>query len=199
MMAQAALRQEIPTIDIDLNLAPEEQEEQIRKGLAGLPHITGNERTDKFQKREDLRQLAAMLCKRYPGRLGNVFPTQIAFLVNLEDKPISKGRAALAKTFRMSARYEFLTGYTHVIEFYSQHTTYLTNNQLTVLLYHELLHIGEEGKLQGHDVEEFGEIVDAFGRTVLDYQREDIPDILDEAFEWKLSKPTLFDASEVQA
>ena len=156
------------------------------------------DRTAKFRRRDDLRELAARLVKRFPGRLGQVYPTQIAFLVNTEDRPVNRGRTALAKTFRLSARYEFLTGYTHVIEFYKQHIGHLTNNQLTVLLYHELLHIGEEGKLQGHDVEEFGEIVDTFGRQAFEHERDDVPDILDEAFEWRLGKPTLFDRPEAE-
>ena len=182
-----------------LNLPEDQEEAQEMLETAISEASAGSDRTAKFRRRDDLRDLSALLVKRYPGRLGNVFPTQIAFLVNTEDKPVNKGRAALAKTFRLSARYEYLTGYTHVVEFYSQNTEHLTNRQLTLLLYHELLHIGEEGKLQGHDVEEFGEIVDTFGRQVLDYRRDDLPDILEEGFEWRLSRLTLFDSPRAEA
>ena len=188
------------TITVNPDAPPEEQEASIRRGLAGLPQITGNERTARYRHREDLRDLAARLCEKFPSRLGNVYPTQIAFLTNGEDKPVNKGRRALAKCFRLSPREEFLTGYTHVVEFYTWHTSHLSANQLTLLLYHELLHIGEEGKLQAHDVEEFGEVIDTFGREVLDYRNERLPDILDETFDWGgIRRPTLFDGQREAA
>ena len=172
--------------------------EEAKDALAAAEQpLAGNERTAKYTEREDLRDLAARLVEKFPGRLGNVYPTQIAFLSNSDDMPRNKGRACMAKTFRLSARYEFLTGYTHVVEFYPLNCGHLSDRQLTILLYHELLHIGEEGKLQGHDVEEFGEVIDTFGREVLDYRNERLPDILDETFDWGgIRRPTLFDAQE---
>lgn len=193
MMGEAVVSQ-VEISDGQTTLQFDSIEEAAEAFDAAAEQANANDRTAKYTLREDLRDLAARLRERFPGRLGSVFPTKIAFLSNSEDMPKSKGRECMAKTFRISARYAFLTGYSHVIEFYPLNCGHLTNNQLTVLLYHELLHIGEEGRIQGHDVEEFGEVIDSFGRTVLDCKRDDIPDILDEDFDWKLRRPTLFDA-----
>jgi hypothetical protein len=174
--------------------AAAEQLEQAAEEMAQ------DDRTARYRMREDLRDLAARLVTKYPGRLGEVFPTEIAFVVDEESKPRSKGKPMYSRTQRLSALNEFLAGgYTHVVCFFTQNTEHLSNRQLTLLLYHELLHIGEEGKLQGHDVEEFGEVIDTFGRGVLDYRNERLPDILDEGFEWRLGKPTLFDKSSSEA
>ena len=182
-----------------LDFVDTDAEESAAELEQAAEQMAEGDRTARYRLREDLQELAARLVKHYPGRLGTVFPTDIVFVVDEESKPKSKGKSVYARTQRMSALNQFLTGYTHVIVFFASNIEHLTNRQLTLLLYHELLHIGEEGKLQGHDVEEFGEIVDTFGRQILDYRRDDLPDILDEGFEWRLSRPTLFDSPRTEA
>lgn len=67
-----------------------------------------------------------------------------------------------------------------IITFYNRNTGMLSDNQLQVLMFHELRHIalGDRGfKVRPHDVEDFAEILEKYG---LDWNQpgKEIPDIL---------------------
>ncbi len=157
------------------------------------------ERTAKYKWEDALRELAEKLRRRYPGELATVKPGQIGFMVNLADAPKKGGRGRLACCRRVPGWVQYLTGLTHVIELFKENCKHLQGNQLTLVLYHELRHIGEEGKLRIHDTEEFGEILDTFGHHPFRAmpEGEDVDDILLPDFSWaEIRQPTLFDEAD---
>lgn len=63
----------------------------------------------------------------------------------------------------------------YLIEVYGYHAEGKSDNWMRILLYHELRHIGFDGDLVEHDVEDFYDILERFGvRWVND---QDLPDI----------------------
>ena len=63
-----------------------------------------------------------------------------------------------------------------IIEFYSVHTAHKSENYLAVLMLHELMHIGGNGKLVDHDIQDFRDILRGVGAEWA--ADRDIPDIL---------------------
>ena len=69
----------------------------------------------------------------------------------------------------------------------------MSREQLILLIYHELRHIGhDEGKIIHHDVEDWSNIVATFG-TAWSTTKEEIINIIDDEFEsenWMQIMPT---------
>ena len=80
----------------------------------------------------------------------------------------------------MTELYRAYLPYDFIITFFERNTGFLNENQLKVLMYHELRHIGigEKGlKIVPHDVEDFSDILSRYG---LDWNHinKELPDIL---------------------
>lgn len=85
-------------------------------------------------------------------------------------KKKSGGRAVLGECFRVKPLYVYFCPYDFLIVIYSQNVHGLTEDQLRILMYHELLHVGmKETKggppyfIRPHDMEDFRTIVDCNG------------------------------------
>lgn len=92
---------------------------------------------------------------------------RIAWLIS--DKEKKKGRTinVNADCRKASKQYEWCCDYDYIITVYQPNVEHMTEEQLRILLEHELMHIDYEPDvrmtLKGHDAEEFAEIIRKYG------------------------------------
>lgn len=60
----------------------------------------------------------------------------------------------------ISQYYNNKNPFKYILQIYENHITELSLNQLIIVIYHELLHIGEDGILINHDFEDFYAVID---------------------------------------
>ena len=94
-------------------------------------------------------------------------PCRIAYMYS-DEKKRHNGKLVFAGTTKMSDMIRDLTGYDFAIVFYGCAVDDLPDNVLTILMYHELLHVGYEPEtrkrwLIPHDVEDFSNIITQYG------------------------------------
>lgn len=132
--------------------------------------------------------MAAQLVKKYE-ELRHIDPDKILFVVNHKSKGISKGHRILARMRKLSPIWTELlfqigsVSNFYMMEFFARNTEHLNESQIIAVIYHELRHIGPDGKLVSHDVQDFWNIIDGLGRH---WYAEDasIPNLLDDDVSW---------------
>lgn len=94
---------------------------------------------------------------------------QIAYLVSDNEKK-SKRRLVFGECEKVPDKYKWAIPYDFTITVYSLNTERFTDEQMRILLLHELMHIGievdgneEHYYVVPHDVEDFKAIIDRFG------------------------------------
>ena len=92
---------------------------------------------------------------------------RIAFLASDKIKK-SHGRPVLGECVKVGGIYKALLPYDFLIVIYEVNTEGLTDSQLDILFYHELLHIGINKKGDGftvrpHDIQEFQAVAEQYG------------------------------------
>lgn len=70
---------------------------------------------------------------------------------------------AYATCQKVSGLLHYYSDHDFIITLYEPKTEDLTEAQLQMLVYHELLHIGEDGKLNSHTVQDFYSILKEYG------------------------------------
>lgn len=82
---------------------------------------------------------------------------------------VSNGKTVFGQCERVPDRYKAFIPYDFLITVYAPNVIDFTNQQIRILLHHELLHCGVNMnaeptyKVVPHDVEEFNEIIDRYG------------------------------------
>ncbi|HEY3314359.1 MAG TPA: putative metallopeptidase [Bacillota bacterium] len=84
---------------------------------------------------------------------------------------------------KLSPLIHYLTGKSYVIEVFQDACQNFSREKMAILMYHELKHIAEDGKLAKHDIEEWGLVTRAIGADWTITQRI-LPDILASDFSW---------------
>lgn len=106
-----------------------------------------------MEKRKDLKKLAVPECR-------------IAYLRS-DKKKTSHGRMVFADTEKLTDKVKALTPFDFIITFYDPACAALNDEQMEVLMIHELKHVGyEPGKpffIIPHDVEDFRDVINDFG------------------------------------
>ena len=94
---------------------------------------------------------------------------RIGFMRSFKEKRHA-GKAVMGECIKVNELYEAFCPYDFLIVIYEPNVVNLDRNQLQVLLWHELLHVGVSEKngepqyrIIPHDVEDFDEIVSRFG------------------------------------
>lgn len=94
---------------------------------------------------------------------------RVGFLRSFKEK-VKSGKYVLGECIKVSEVYEPFCPFDFLIVFYEENIVGLTEQQLRILMHHELLHIGfdeKDGELKyriaPHDIEEFKEIADRYG------------------------------------
>lgn len=96
---------------------------------------------------------------------------RIAYLAS-DAKKVAHGKTVFGQCERVPDRYKWAVPFDFAIVLYEPNVAGFTDAKLRTLLLHELMHVGvfhdKEGeevyKVVPHDVEEFGAIIDRFGR-----------------------------------
>ena len=90
--------------------------------------------------------------------------TIICLASDLEKK--TNGKVILGQTEKISDKYKWGIPCDFTITFFEPNISHMTNQQLRILMYHELLHVGvEEDRLfiRPHDPEDFKAVIEQFG------------------------------------
>ena len=94
---------------------------------------------------------------------------RIAYLSS-DAKRRSKGRAVLATCELVPARYRWAMPYDFTVTVFEPNVVGMSEDQLRVLMLHELYHVGVEMadggnrySIVGHDIEDFNAVIDRYG------------------------------------
>lgn len=93
----------------------------------------------------------------------------IAFMRSDKEKK-SKGKLVFGECILVNELYKSFCPYDFLIVIYEQNISELSRDQVKILLYHELLHVGVDEKngqlkkrIVPHDIEDFRKIIDQYG------------------------------------
>jgi len=86
----------------------------------------------------------------------------IDFLESDKEKK-SNGKRTYAECKHLNELEQFYSGMDFAIIVYEPNAALLDETQLRILIYHELLHVGKNGKVNPHDVEDFAAVINRFG------------------------------------
>lgn len=75
----------------------------------------------------------------------------------------SQGKRILGQCIKVSGILSHYTDYDFIIVIYEPNISNFNDAQLQALLYHELLHIGEDYRIVKHDVNDFYSVLKEFG------------------------------------
>lgn len=138
-----------------------------------------------YEVAEELERLAvetimnSEILKEHNASLTTQFP-RIAYLWSDSEKRNSKtGKVTYADTSKQSEKQSVVSGTDFIITFYRPNCEALSEEQMKILMEHELMHIGitADGDffINPHDLEDFTPIVEKYGvdwaKTVYDEKR----------------------------
>lgn len=129
------------------------------------------------------RPIAEKLIEKFT-EIRHINPHKILFIEDTDwEEKKTTGRTWMARVKIANKEFADMTGYDYIIEFREFYTERMQKEQIVALVYHELRHIGTDGKLVKHDIEDWENMVATLGvdwATTLG----DIPDLIDELDEW---------------
>lgn len=114
--------------------------------------------------------------------LRHINPDEILFLEDSKYTPKSAKNIWKARVKKAAKQLTEFTGYRFIIETRKYFTEKMTQEQILVLIYHELRHIDSDGSIQKHDIEDWNNIIATFG-VGWDVAKKEIKDILSDNFE----------------
>ncbi len=100
-------------------------------------------------------------------------PVTIAYLAS-EGDPKAAGKTVQGKCEKIADKYKWGIPADFTITLFEPNIEYMTEDQIRILIFHELLHLqvdGDDVRIVGHDLEDFKEIIDRFG-TEWNYDRQ---------------------------
>lgn len=81
-----------------------------------------------------------------------------------ERRKTSHGKIIFADCTKTTPKYEWCCDYDYMITVYQPNVAYMTDEQIAILLEHELMHVNPNGTgVVPHDVEEFEKIIRKYG------------------------------------
>jgi len=126
----------------------------------------------------ELRYLATKIINRFPEfAFIKEWNIKIGYVISQEKKRGEK--IIFADCRKVQEVFKAYLPFDFIITFYENNTGFLNENQLKILMYHELKHIGmgEKGpKTIPHDIEDFSDILDKYGLDWNAFGKE-LPDI----------------------
>jgi predicted metallopeptidase len=108
-----------------------------------------------YEESEEMKKIAQRLIKKF-RELGYISVDEILFLSEKRLQP-----NALARCYNLSNHpIGYFTDKMFCIVFYESLMHYMSEEQRILLMFHELKHIGRNGKMNEHSVQDFREILD---------------------------------------
>lgn len=149
----------------------------------------------KYFINEAYRSIAQALVEKYP-ELKHIAVNGILFIENTEDmkkknNTIVFGQIGLVPGKWNEIIYQMIgRNFFYMIEIFKINTSVMSREQLIALIYHELKHIGKDGKLESHDIEDWINMIEKLGGS-WNSTRASIPNILDDGVDWdSITGPT---------
>ena len=120
-----------------------------------------------FIRRDNLYgELASLVIKEKRPDILNA-GIAVGFVGSNKKKKVSKDHIVFGECKQISELHRLFCPYDFLIVIYEENTAGFTDEQMKILIWHELNHIGidEKGKAykKAHDVEEFDDIIREFG------------------------------------
>lgn len=151
--------------------------------------ITVNEFNGKFRINESYRSIAAALIKKYP-ELKHIAVESILFVEDTESAKKNKGQTVFAQISAIPEKWSDIvyqaTGqpFDYLLEVFKINIAMMSREQIIALIYHELRHIGRDGKIKNHDIEDWTNMVEKLG-VDWNVTQGSIPDLLDDDVDWE--------------
>jgi len=134
------------------------------------------------------RPIVEKLIKKFP-ELKHIDPYKILFIEDMEwKKPNNSKKQWMARVSKCNKQFSELTGYDYVIETRNYYIERMQQEQIIALLYHELRHIGPEGDIVTHDIEDWENLVATLGKDWVDTKAK-IKNLIDDDICWKELEP----------
>lgn len=119
------------------------------------------------ERSEEFKKIGNQLIEEYSEELGDIEGNRIRvdYVISYERKK-KNGLDMMAKCIKVQPEYLTYLPFDVIIILYEPNIMYLTNEQLKVLILHELLHIGISTSgifIKAHDVEDFDCIIEKYG------------------------------------
>ena len=120
--------------------------------------------------REDYQEIAEEVVKTEKS-LAYIRQSNVSFIVlGSDNEKKSKGRRIFGECEKIPGKYKWIIPYDFTITIFEPNVERFTEEQMRILLLHELMHIGieEDGNEEKyytvpHDIEDFVEILERFG------------------------------------
>lgn len=142
----------------------------------------------KYQINDSYRPIAKALVAKY-REISYIPVEKILFIDNTESLGKNKNKLKLAQISVIPVKWNEiihqLTGrrFWYVMEFFKRNTQNLSKEQIVATIYHELRHIGHDGNIIAHDIEDWSNMVTAFGPR-WNAPEANIPNLLDDEVDW---------------
>lgn len=125
--------------------------------------------TEYYSESEKYKEIAEKVISEHPDLAWIPDCVNIAYVSSLKEKT-HNGGDVYGECKKVEEVYKVFIPYDFIIIIYDQITFGLTDEQLEILLYHELLHVGinekdgkTEYKVNPHDIEDFRTILYQYG------------------------------------
>lgn len=155
------------------------REQNIKDKTARLRNLRRQLNIREAEPSIKLKNLANKIINKFPEfNFIKEWDIKIGYVISYEKKRGEK--IIFADCRKVTEVYKAYLPFDFIITFYENNTGFLNDNQLKILMYHELKHIGigERGlKINPHDIEDFSDILDKYGLDWNDFGKE-LPDIL---------------------
>ena len=144
--------------------------------------------TGRYFINEAYRPIAKALTEKYE-ELSHISVNNILFIENTNTAKKKSGSAIFAQIGTIPEKWEEIiyqtTGkkFYYMMEIFKVNVFAMSREQIVALIYHELRHIGPDGKLIGHDIEDWSNMVEKLGVN-WGTTFASIPDLLDEDIDW---------------
>lgn len=150
--------------------------------------IVVNEFGGKYLISEKYRPIAKALINKYP-ELSHIAVESILFVEDTESVKKNKGQIVFAQISMIPDKWSDVvyqtTGqhFDYMMEIYKFNIMQMAREQIIALIYHELRHIGKDGKLIDHEVNDWINMIEKLGAN-WNTTKGSIPDLLDGEIDW---------------
>jgi len=158
----------------------------------------------KFRINESYRPIAQALVKKYE-ELKHIAIDSILFVEDTESAKKNKGQIVFAQISAIPEKWSDIVyqaagqPFDYLLEVFKINIAMMSREQVVALIYHELRHIGKDGKIKNHDIEDWTNMVEKLG-VDWNVTQGSIPNLLDADVDWEsITGPaTLFPESNLR-
>lgn len=151
--------------------------------------IVVDEFNGKYLISEKYRPIARALINKYQ-ELSHITVESILFVEDTESVKKHKGNLVFAQISEIPEKWCDVvyqtTGqsFEYLMEIYKFNIMQMTREQIIALIYHELRHIGKDGKLVDHEISDWVNMIEKLGSD-WNSTKGYVPDLLDEEVDWE--------------